>query len=194
MWGKHDLTNILPSLGVEARELIQDIDLHRSDLTKLVCGMDKLLYWPKERERMFRLVYIHNHPQHTMMIMSTSKTSYRRRLKYCYRQIPFIRLYTVNTLHTFSEERVFAAAGECAVDFANEFHVVEEWVEGVEVGEADHVRGPATCYLETANTTTAKSINTSTNKLYLSVCLSMYSALLYLVWSCILLVDVQKLL
>lgn len=33
----------LPSLGVEARELIQDIDLHRSDLTKFICSMNKLL-------------------------------------------------------------------------------------------------------------------------------------------------------
>lgn len=52
---------------------------------------------------------------------------------------------------TFSHERVFAAAGERAVDFADEFHVVEERVEGVEVGEADHVRGAATGCLETAN-------------------------------------------
>lgn len=51
-------------------------------------------------------------------------------------------------MHTFGDQRVLARAGQCAVDLADQLHVVEEGVEGVEVGEADHVRGAAPCSLE----------------------------------------------
>lgn len=40
------------------------------------------------------------------------------------------------------------SAGEGAVYLADQFHVVEEGVEGVEVGEAHHVGGAASCSLE----------------------------------------------
>lgn len=34
---------LLPGVRVETRELIQDVNLHRGDLTKLICSMNKLL-------------------------------------------------------------------------------------------------------------------------------------------------------
>ncbi len=34
---------ILPGLRVEISELVQDVDLHWSDLAKLICSMSKLL-------------------------------------------------------------------------------------------------------------------------------------------------------
>lgn len=49
---------------------------------------------------------------------------------------------------TFGDERVSVRAGEGAVNLAHQLHVVEEGVEGVEVGEADHVGGAASCSLE----------------------------------------------
>ena len=49
---------------------------------------------------------------------------------------------------TFGNERVSVRAGEGAVDLADQLHVVEEGVEGVEVGEAHHVGGAASCSLE----------------------------------------------
>lgn len=39
-------------------------------------------------------------------------------------------------------------AGEGAVNLADQLHVVEESVEGIEVGEAHHVGGAATRSLE----------------------------------------------
>lgn len=39
-------------------------------------------------------------------------------------------------------------AGEGAVNLADQLHVVEEGVEGIEVWEAHHVGGAASCSLE----------------------------------------------
>lgn len=50
-------------------------------------------------------------------------------------------------MRTFGHERVLPRAGQCAVDLAQQLHVVQEGVEGVEVRETDHVRGAATCSL-----------------------------------------------
>lgn len=52
-----------------------------------------------------------------------------------------------NNLCTFGHERVLPRACQCAVDLTDQLHVVQEGVEGVEVREADHVRGAATCSL-----------------------------------------------
>ena len=49
---------------------------------------------------------------------------------------------------TFGQEYVSVRAGEGAVNLADKLHVVEEGVEGVEVGEAHHVGGAASCSLE----------------------------------------------
>lgn len=48
-------------------------------------------------------------------------------------------------------------AGEGAVNLADQLHVVEESVEGIEVGEAHHVGGAASCGLESD----AKSVSSS---------------------------------
>lgn len=48
---------------------------------------------------------------------------------------------------TFGDESVFARASEGAVDLADQLHVVEEGIEGIEVGEAHHVGGAASCSL-----------------------------------------------
>jgi len=40
------------------------------------------------------------------------------------------------------------SASEGAVNLADQLHVVEEGVEGIEVGEAHHVGGVASCSLE----------------------------------------------
>lgn len=48
-------------------------------------------------------------------------------------------------------------AGEGAVNLADQLHVVEESVEGIEVGEAHHVGGAASCSLESD----AKSVSSS---------------------------------
>lgn len=53
----------------------------------------------------------------------------------------------LQTVHTFSDERILARPSESAVDFTDQFHVVQERVESIEVGEAHHVRGAATCCL-----------------------------------------------
>ncbi len=50
-------------------------------------------------------------------------------------------------LQTFSDEHVLARPSESAVDFTDQFHVVQERVESIEVREAHHVRGAATCCL-----------------------------------------------
>lgn len=50
---------------------------------------------------------------------------------------------------TFGDERVSVRAGQGAVDLAHQLHVVEEGVEGIEVGEAHHVGGAASRSLET---------------------------------------------
>lgn len=42
---------------------------------------------------------------------------------------------------TFGHERVLPRASQCAVNLANKLHVVQERIEGIEVREADHVRG-----------------------------------------------------
>lgn len=49
---------------------------------------------------------------------------------------------------TFGDERVPGGAGQGAVDLADQLHVVEEGVEGVEVGEAHHVGGAASRRLQ----------------------------------------------
>lgn len=42
---------MLPRVRVEADELEQDVYLHWRDLTKLICGENKLLYDSVEKER-----------------------------------------------------------------------------------------------------------------------------------------------
>lgn len=49
---------------------------------------------------------------------------------------------------TFGNKRVSRCADQGAVDLADQLHVVEEGVEGIEVGEAHHVGGTASCSLE----------------------------------------------
>lgn len=49
---------------------------------------------------------------------------------------------------TFGNERVSVCAGEGAVNLTDQLHVVEEGVEGIEVGEAHQVGGAASCSLE----------------------------------------------
>lgn len=49
---------------------------------------------------------------------------------------------------TFGNKCVSVCAGEGAVNLADQLHVVEESVEGIEVREAHHVRGAASCSLE----------------------------------------------
>lgn len=44
---------------------------------------------------------------------------------------------------TFGDQRVSVRAGHRAVNLADQLHVVEQGVEGVEVGEAHHVGGAA---------------------------------------------------
>lgn len=51
------------------------------------------------------------------------------------------------TASTFSDESILASSSESAVDFTDQFHVVQERVEGIEVGEAHHVRGATPCCL-----------------------------------------------
>lgn len=48
---------------------------------------------------------------------------------------------------TFGDQRVSVRAGDGAVNLADQLHVVEQGVEGVEVGEAHHVGGAASCSL-----------------------------------------------
>lgn len=48
---------------------------------------------------------------------------------------------------TFGDEGVSVRARHRAVDLANQLHVVEESIEGIEVGEADHVGGAPSCSL-----------------------------------------------
>lgn len=50
----------------------------------------------------------------------------------------------LQTVRTFSNKSIFARPSQSAVDFTDQFHVVQERVEGIEVGEAYHVRGAAT--------------------------------------------------
>lgn len=49
---------------------------------------------------------------------------------------------------TFGNKRRFVCASKGAVNLADQLHVVEEGVEGIEVGEAHHVGGGASCSLE----------------------------------------------
>ncbi len=42
--GETESLRFLPGVRVETNELVQDVNLHRSDLTKLIRGMNKLLY------------------------------------------------------------------------------------------------------------------------------------------------------
>lgn len=49
---------------------------------------------------------------------------------------------------TFGNKCVSVCAGEGAVNLADQLHVVEEGVEGIEVGEAHHVGGTASCSLK----------------------------------------------
>lgn len=49
---------------------------------------------------------------------------------------------------TFGDQGVFVSASEGAVDLADQLHVVEESVEGIEVGEAHHVGDAASCSLQ----------------------------------------------
>lgn len=55
--------------------------------------------------------------------------------------------WLLRTARTFSDKRILASSSESAVDFADQFHVVQERVEGIEVGEAHHVRGATPCCL-----------------------------------------------
>lgn len=48
---------------------------------------------------------------------------------------------------TFGHKSVLSRAGQRAVDLADQLHVVQKGVEGVEVREANQVRGAATCSL-----------------------------------------------
>lgn len=48
---------------------------------------------------------------------------------------------------TFGDQRVSVRAGHGAVNLANQLHVVEQGVEGVEVREAHHMGGAASCGL-----------------------------------------------
>lgn len=50
-------------------------------------------------------------------------------------------------MHTFGHQRVLPRAGHGAVDLSDQLHVVQKGVEGVKVGEADHVGGAASCSL-----------------------------------------------
>lgn len=54
----------------------------------------------------------------------------------------------VTHLCTFGDERVPVGAGKRAVNLADQLHVVEKGVEGVEVREAHHVGGAASGGLE----------------------------------------------
>lgn len=49
---------------------------------------------------------------------------------------------------TFCNKSVFVCASKGAVNLADQLHVAEEGVEGVEVGEAHHVGGAASCSLQ----------------------------------------------
>lgn len=51
------------------------------------------------------------------------------------------------TKQTFGDQCVLSCACQCAVDLADQLHVVQEGVESVEVREADQVRSAATCSL-----------------------------------------------
>lgn len=48
---------------------------------------------------------------------------------------------------TFGNKCVSVGASEGAVNLAYKLHIVEERVEGIEVGEAHHVGGAASCSL-----------------------------------------------
>lgn len=48
---------------------------------------------------------------------------------------------------TFGDQSVSVRAGDGAVNLADQLHVVEQGVEGVEVREAHHVGGAASCSL-----------------------------------------------
>lgn len=49
---------------------------------------------------------------------------------------------------TFSDKCVPVSPSQGAVDLADNLHVVEESVEGIEVGEAHHVGGAPSCSLQ----------------------------------------------
>ena len=51
-------------------------------------------------------------------------------------------------MRTFGHECVFSRAGQRAIDLADQLHVVQQGVKCVEVREANHVGGAATCSLE----------------------------------------------
>lgn len=53
----------------------------------------------------------------------------------------------LRTTRTFSDKCILASSSESAVDFTDQFHVVQERVEGIKEGEAHHVRGAAPCCL-----------------------------------------------
>lgn len=59
-------------------------------------------------------------------------------------------LSTANFLKalTFGDQCVPVGAGQSAIDLTDQLHVVEEGIEGVEVGEAHHVRRAASCCLK----------------------------------------------
>lgn len=77
-------------------------------------------------------------------------------------------------LRTFGDERVPVGAGEHAVDLADQLHVVEQGVEGVEVREAHHVGGAASGGLE-SNATSVTDCVPSHNFMLLHSCLSRHS-------------------
>lgn len=51
-------------------------------------------------------------------------------------------------MFTFGNKCVSVCAGDGAVNLAHQLHIVEEGVEGIEVGEAHHVGGTPSCSLD----------------------------------------------
>lgn len=80
----------------------------------------------------------------------------------------------VTHLCTFGDKRVPVGAGEHAVNLADQLHVVEESVEGVEVREAHHVGGAASGGLEN-NAMSVTDCVLSHDFMLLHSCLSRHS-------------------
>lgn len=55
---------------------------------------------------------------------------------------------TACLMFTFGNKCVSVCAGDGAVNLAHQLHIVEEGVEGIEVGEAHHVGGAPSCSLD----------------------------------------------
>lgn len=63
---------------------------------------------------------------------------------------------------TFGDQRVSVRAGHGAVNLADQLHVVEQGVEGVEVREAHHVRGAASSGLRGRFLSTENKVRSNT--------------------------------